>query len=128
MYDITRDPEFRIADAAEILEAHDIELFIIDGRKNAQDEWCELTAEHGERIAVAQPSGDELIVSWPVSIKPVAWRIRQAFRTVGMRATWDGEVWNAVHVNLAIPAKDRSRRGVAAIYTVQLVAFVRSDP
>lgn len=102
MYDIDRDPEFRIADAAEILDAYDVELFTIDARQDPSDAWTELAAEHGERIAVAQPRGDELIVSWHYDHKPVAWRIRQAFRAVGMRATWGGEVWNAVRVQLDV--------------------------
>jgi len=101
MYDIDRDPHFRIADAAEILGVHSITLFVIGARENAQDAWGELVAEHGERIAVAQPRGSELIISWHYDHKPVAWRIRQAFRAVGMRATWEGEIWNAVHVDLA---------------------------
>ncbi len=102
MYDIDRDPELRIADAAEILDAHSITLFVIDAHENAQDAWTELAAEYGERIAVAQQCGPELIVSWHYDHKPVAWRVRRAFRDVGMRATWEGEIWNAVHVDLAV--------------------------
>lgn len=101
MYDIDRDPRFLIADAAEILDAHDITLIVIGARDDAEKAWSELAAEYGERIAVAQPRGGELIVSWHFDHKPVAWRVRQAFRTVGMRATWEGEIWNAVHVDLA---------------------------
>lgn len=104
MYDIDRDPNFRIADAGEILDTHGITLFVIGARENAEDAWTELMAEHGERIAVAQPIGAELIVSWHYDHRPVAWRIRQAFRAVGMRATWEGEIWNAVHVDLTVRA------------------------
>lgn len=102
IYNINRDPGFRIADAAEILDAHNIKFFVIDARENAQDAWSELSAEHGERIAVAQQRGSELMVSWHYDHKPVAWRIREAFRAVGMRATWEGESWNAVHVDLDV--------------------------
>lgn len=102
MYDIDRDPDLRIADASEILDAHGITLLVIDERENARDAWGELVAEHGELIAVAQPRGSELIVSWHHDHKPIAWRIRQAFRAVGMRATWEGEIWNAVRVDLAV--------------------------
>jgi hypothetical protein len=102
MYDIDRDPNFLIADAREILDAHNIKFFTIDAHQNAEDAWTKLAAEHGERIAVAQQRGSELVVSWHFDHKPVAWRIRQAFRAVGLRATWDGEIWNAVHVDLAV--------------------------
>lgn len=108
MYDIDRDPELRIADAAEILDAHNIKLFTIGARADAKDAWSELAAEHGERIAVAQPLGSELIVSWHFDHKPIAWRIREAFRAVGMRATWEGEARDAVHVDLAGPAGRRA--------------------
>lgn len=94
--------DLQIDDAAEILEAHDIALFVIDVRDNASDMWDRLMAEHGQQIAVAQPVGDELIISWHYDHKPVAWWIRTAFRTVGMRATWEGEIWNAVHVDLTL--------------------------
>ena len=104
MYDIDNDPRFLLVDASEILDAHGITLLFIDARQNAQNAWTKLEAEHGERIAVAQPVGDKLIVSWHFDHKPVAWRIRQAFRTVGMRATWEGELWNAVHVDLEVHA------------------------
>lgn len=104
MYDINRDPSFRVADARETLDAHGITLILIESREDAEKAWTELAAEHGERIAVAQPRGDKLIVSWHYDHKPVAWRIRQAFRCVGMRATWEGEIWNAVHVDLAVHA------------------------
>lgn len=100
MYDIDNDPELRMADATEILEARDITLLFIGADENPRDAWSELAAEYGVRIAVAQPRGDKLIVSWHYDHKPVAWRIREAFRAVGMRATWSGEVWDAVHVNL----------------------------
>jgi hypothetical protein len=92
--------DFQIDDAAEILEAHGIVLFVINTRDSASDMWTELAAEHGDMIAVAQPMGDELIVSWHYDHKPVAWRIREAFRNVGLRATWEGEIWHAVHVDL----------------------------
>lgn len=94
------DHDVRIDDAAEILDVHGIALFVIGAREDAGAAWDELFAEHGARIAVAQPRDGELIVSWHYDHKPVAWRIRQAFRAVGMRATWEGEVWNAVHVYL----------------------------
>jgi hypothetical protein len=105
MIDITRD--VRIDDAAEILEAQCIGFFLVDSRDDAAGEWTALAREHGERIAVAQQRGDELIVSWHYDHKPIAWKIRCAFRAAGMRATWDGEIWNAVHVDLAAtrPAK-----------------------
>jgi hypothetical protein len=93
--------DFRIDDAAEILECHDVMLFVLDRREDPEAAWTELAAQHGERIAVAQPRGNELVVSWHYDHKPVAWWIRQAFRAVGMRATWEGEIWNAVHVDLA---------------------------
>lgn len=93
--------DFRIDDAAEILECHGITLFMLDRHENVETAWTELEAEHGERIAVAQPRGNALVVSWHYDHKPVAWWIRQAFRTVGMRATWKGEAWDAVHVDLA---------------------------
>jgi hypothetical protein len=94
------DIDHRILDAAEILDEHGIDLFVIGAREDAGEAWSEISAEHGERIAVAQPRGNELIISWHYNHKPVAWRIRQAFRAVGMRATWEGEIEHAVHVDL----------------------------
>lgn len=96
---IARD--FRIDDAAEILDVHGITLFMLDRHEDAGEAWSELAAEHGELIAVAQPRGDELIVSWHYDHKPIAWKIRCAFRAVGMRATWEGGIEHAVHVDLA---------------------------
>jgi hypothetical protein len=96
----TRD-DVRIDDAAEILECDGITLFVIGSRENPEEVWSGLARKHGEMIAVAQERDGELVVSWHYNHKPVAWKIRCAFRAVKMRATWDGDIWSAVHVDLA---------------------------
>ena len=98
----TLPADLRIEDAAEILEdCHGILFFEVDARNDSYEAWSALAAEHGERIAVAQQRGNELIISWHYDHKPVAWWIRSAFRAVGMRATWEGGIEHAVHVDLA---------------------------
>lgn len=100
MYDIETDPDMKIGDAGEILDAHHIALFTINPGDDPEEAWRELHTEHGDRIAVGQQRGNLLIVSWHYDHKPVAWRIRQAFRAVGMRATWEGDIYSAVRVDL----------------------------
>jgi hypothetical protein len=99
----TTPADFRIDDAVELLEAQGIQVFEIGARARADagEAWSELARKHGDLIAVMQPRRGELIVSWHYGHKPVAWKIRCAFRTMGMRATWEGGIENAVHVDLA---------------------------
>jgi hypothetical protein len=104
---LTRDQDLAIDDAAEILESHGIILYELGADDDLHITWSKLVAEHGERVALAKHHGGEYHISWQYTLKPVAWRIRQAFRAVGMRATWSGEEWDVVLVDLTIRGTHR---------------------
>jgi hypothetical protein len=91
--------------AGDMLAEHDITLIIYGGRQSAEDAWSDAAAEYGDRIALMRerrgPSDTHIVVSWHYNHPEIARAIVDAFTTAGAKATWDGEFWSAVHVDLA---------------------------
>lgn len=92
--------------ASDLLYEDDITLVLHSERESAEDAWLESAAEFGDRIALMRerrgPSDTHIVVSWHYNHPEIAKAIMAAFTAAGCVATWDGEFWSAVHVELPV--------------------------